>query len=95
MHTEGPWEAKRLDANHFMIQCKHGSIARTTVPFGRERAEMEANAKVLAAAPTLLTTARLVVQRAAEHGLLGHDLGDLRNAVATLEAAVNVATKRT
>ena len=55
MHTQGPWEAKHLDANHFVIESgDSGNVARTTIPIGADAAVVEANAKLIASAPEML-----------------------------------------
>lgn len=54
--TPGPWEAKRLDGYHWLIQSERGVIAKTAVPPGASEQEIEANALRLAAAGSAVET---------------------------------------
>lgn len=55
MHTKGTWEAKHIDATHFVIVAEDGSaVAKTQIPIGSDAAIIKANAKLIAAAPDLL-----------------------------------------
>jgi hypothetical protein len=48
--TAGPYEAKRIDRNHWVIQSERGVIAKTCIPIGATEEEIEANALLLAGA---------------------------------------------
>ena len=55
MHTKGTWEAKHIDATHFVVVAEDGSaVAKTQIPIGSDAAIIKANAKLIAAAPELL-----------------------------------------
>jgi hypothetical protein len=53
-HTPGPWEPKRIDRHHWVIG---DGVARTQVPPEGGEEMIEANARLIAAAPDLLELA--------------------------------------
>lgn len=63
MHTPGPWEAKVMDKQlgRYAIQSipRASMVARTTPPVACVAGEIEANARLIAAAPELLAAAKV------------------------------------
>lgn len=66
-HTPGPWEAKALDPNHFIVHAgdrEGSSVAKTLIPLGLDvvTETVRANAKLIAASPDLLEALLKIVR---------------------------------
>src|SRR6267154_2576970 len=95
-HTRGPWEAKRLDAAHFIIQSAEGlgTICRSTIPIGAGKEEICANALLLAAAPDLLIALRELIVCIEVDGLIPESMMFMRQARAALNKAGDTLIRR-
>jgi hypothetical protein len=54
-HTEGPWEIETKGSRHFIDGADQLTVAYVDRAGVRDRQEIEANARLIAAAPDLLT----------------------------------------
>jgi|SRR5882672_5814837 len=94
-HTPGPWEAKRLDAAHLIIQsAERGTVARTTVPINATKAEIYANALALAAVPELIVALRDLLMCIEVDDLIPQSVSYMRQAHAALIKAGDSALRR-
>ncbi len=85
-HTPGPWSVGRLDLNEQrkIFGSSHELVATAAWELDSQHPTMEANARLIAAAPDLLDAARAVVGNA-NHDCLLDAIADCRHAIAKAE----------
>lgn len=74
-HTKGPWEIETKGSRHFIDGADQLTVAYVDRAGVRDRQEIEANARLIAAAPELLAALKAIADYVAVmHGHRGGDI---------------------
>lgn len=96
-HTPGPWEVQRMGSKQFIWDCAPypGSVPIAEVIAGRYVGEKARNARLIAAAPDLLTALNGLFEHCAmvhKHWGDGNNQKEADAAIAAARAAIAAAT---
>ena len=99
-HTPGPWTLHRypghVEATNGLACCSHNSVIANTLGHSCNapelKAEQEANAQLIAAAPDLLEVCTMLVDAAKDFGLFNGDSQDPEWYIDRIQMAINKAT---
>ena len=89
-HTPGPWDVEPKGSRHFVDGADGLTVAYLDRVGVRERAEIEANARLIAAAPELLAALECILKRYESAGVQCYP--EARREVIAARAAIDRAT---